>query len=433
MHEVRLADWYPLGLTLSGRPYPRHQPGARRADLLHARSRLSSLGLRHPSPERVRQLGQRRLRVGGNAERDRVTAADLPGVVVDLHDAKVPRQRRALGVEEPGEDVRADDQERIALLQRLPDADRRREETASPERMRAREVRAPVDRLAVDPRAQQLGQRGQFRDGLSARHAVAGDDDRGASSRQELGGVSERRGVGPAPRGDRRRASARVFHDGAHQIHRQREEHRPRRRRQRDLERPAQRDGRILGPADLVRPLGERLGHPREVARENRLVHEEARVLLPGRHHQRRLGPRRVVEDRETVGEAGRHVDVDDADPSRRLRVPVGRRHRRGLLEPEHVLEPRVGQRVQEGKLGGARVAEEVADAGRSQDLHQHGGDIHAPSILPEQQVDQEEGPVVNSAAASASRDRREDTSRRWRPGWPATSCPRPSSASRHA
>src|SRR5207245_3100865 len=141
-HEVRLADWYPLGLTLSGRPHPRHQPGTRRADLLHAPGRLRSLGFRHPCPQRVRQLGEGRLRVGGDAERDRVTPADLPGVVVDLHHAKATRERRALGMEEPGEDVRADDQERVALLERLPDTDRRRKETAPPERMVAREVRA---------------------------------------------------------------------------------------------------------------------------------------------------------------------------------------------------------------------------------------------------------------------------------------------------
>ncbi len=94
------------------------------------------------------------------------------------------------------------------------------------------------------------------------------------------------------------------------------------------------------------------------------------------------LRPRRVVQDREAVREAGGDVDVDDADLARRLGVAVGRRHRGRLLEPQHVLEAGIGQRVEKRQLGGAGIAEEIADPGGSQDLHEHGGDVHAPSIL---------------------------------------------------
>jgi hypothetical protein len=324
-------------------------------------------------------------------------------------------------VEEPGEDVGADDQERVALLERAAHAGRRREQTTAPERVVAREAGAPIDRLAVDARAQELGQRGQLGHRAGAGHAVARDDDRIRGAGQELGGMQDRPGLGPALRGDRRRRRPGVVNRGAHQIHRHREEHRTGRRREGHLERAPQRDGGVLGPADLVAPLGELLGHPREVGGENRLVHEEARVLLSGRHHDGRFRPRGVVQDRQAVREAGRHVDVDDAHLPGRLRVAVGRRHRRGFLQAQDVLERRVGQGVEERQLGGAGIAEEVADTSRLQDFHQHARDIHGAEN-------------ITSAAASASRDRRRrGTSRRWRRGSPAATCPRPSSASRHA
>ena len=101
--------------------------------------------------------------------------------------------------------------------------------------------------------------------------------------------------------------------------------------------------------------------------------------MLTRGDHERRLCPRGVVEDREAVGEAGCHVDVDDPEPPGGLGVAVGRGDRRGLLEPQHVLEPRVREGVEERQLRRPRVAEEITDAGRSEDLHQHGRDVHAP------------------------------------------------------
>src|SRR6185436_12531011 len=113
------------------------------ADLFYARRGRRPVLLRELVPQRARQLRQRRLGIGGDAERDRVAAADLPRVVVDLDHAETARERRALGVEEPGEDVGADDQERVALLERAAHAGRRREQTTSPERVVAREAGAP--------------------------------------------------------------------------------------------------------------------------------------------------------------------------------------------------------------------------------------------------------------------------------------------------
>ena len=76
---------------------------------------------------------------------------------------------------------------------------------------------------------------------------------------------------------------------------------------------------------------------------EVRLVHQKPRVLLPGRHQQRCLGPRRVVKDRQAVRQTGCHMDVHDADSPGCLGEAVSRRHRRRLLQSEHVLEAGVG------------------------------------------------------------------------------------------
>ena len=265
--------------------------------------------------------------------------------------------------------------------------------------MVAREVDAAVDGLAVDPRAEELGERHELGDGSRPRHAISRDHERRARPRQEARGALHRRWLRPGPCRHRGRALARVLDHAAHQVHREREEHRSHRRRQRNLERAPECLRRLLGTADLVGPLRELLRHPHEVRREDRRVHQEARILLARGDEERRLRPRGAVEDREAVGEAGRDVDVDDADRPRRLRVAVGRGDRRRLLEPEHVLEPGVGEGVEEGQLGRARIAEEVADAGGAEDLHQHGGDVHAP----EDTRRTTSGALLNSVAGSAS------------------------------
>ena len=70
-------------------------------------------------------------------------------------------------------------------------------------------------------------------------------------------------------------------------------------------------------------------------------------------------------------------MEVDDAEPSRRLRVSVGGGRRRRLLERDDVRQSGAVERVEERQLGGAGVAEEVADAGGAEDLDQSGGDLH--------------------------------------------------------
>ena len=105
---------------------------------------------------------------------------------------------------------------------------------------------------------------------------------------------------------------------------------------------------------------------------------EQARVLLAGREQDGAPRTRGVVQYRERVGETGRDVDVGDADRARGLSVAVGRGNDGRLLKPDDVVEVRAVERVQEGQLRGARVAEQMADAGRSERGHQRGGRMHA-------------------------------------------------------
>ena len=252
--------------------------------------------------------------------------------------------------------------------------------------MIAGKARAPEDGLAVDAGADQLGEPHQLREGAGPRDPVARDDERRFRRAENFRRALKSRGLRPRERREHRGRVARVLHGLAHQIHRQREEDRAGGRRQRELERAAQGRRRFVRAADFVRPLGELFSQLHEIAREDRVVHEKARVLLAGGDEQRSLGARGVVQDREPVGHARRHVDVDDPDLPRGLGVTVRRRHRGRLLERHHVLEPGVGQRVEERQLGGAGVAEEMAHAAPPQDLHQDRGDAHAAVGLRTQQ-----------------------------------------------
>jgi len=146
--------------------------------------------------ERLGELDERLARIGDDAERDRIAPPDLPRVVVHLHDAELAPERRPLGVEEPGEDVRADDQDAVALAERLAHGGRRREQPAPPEWMITREVGAAVHGLAVDPRAEELGEGHQGGEGARAGDSVPRDHERRAGSCQQLGRARDRGRLG---------------------------------------------------------------------------------------------------------------------------------------------------------------------------------------------------------------------------------------------
>ena len=69
--------------------------------------------------------------------------------------------------------------------------------------------------------------------------------------------------------------------------------------------------------------------------------------------------------------------EVDDAQASRRLRIPIGRRRGRRLLKGDDVREAGAVESVEERQLRRAGVTEEVVHAGGAEDLDEPGGDLH--------------------------------------------------------
>ncbi len=101
-----------------------------------------------------------------------------------------------------------------------------------------------------------------------------------------------------------------------------------------------------------------------QVAGQHRVLDEVPAVLLPGRHDQRCAGPPRVEQSDEPVGQARRHVQVDEGGAAGHPRVAVGHRDDRALLHAQDVVDVgRVDQRVEQRQLGGAGVAEDLVDA----------------------------------------------------------------------
>ncbi len=122
--------------------------------------------------------------------------------------------------------------------------------------------------------------------------------------------------------------------------------------------------GQVAEPPHLSRPLHERPGERGEVRPQQGLGEPERLIVLARGHEQRGAGALGVVEHPERVAEPGGHVDVHDAQPAGGLRVPVGHREDRRLLEPQHVPDVGLdGEGVHQRQLGRARVAEEHGDA----------------------------------------------------------------------
>jgi hypothetical protein len=326
---------------------------------------------------RLLQAAQRGAQVADHTKRHRIGASDLARVVVHLHDGLGGAEWRARRVEEPREDARSGDERGVEPLERLGGCGSRRVEAAAPERMIAGKRQPSVNWLAVHGGAQRLGKRHQL--GLRARpgDAVAGDDRGRAGSGQQRRRPRDRLRLGRRPHGDEPRHAARVVTSLGHQIHGQREEHGAGRRRERQVDRAAERVRRLGRVAQLVRPLGQAFRHFHHVAGQNRRVEQQPRVLLAGGDQQRTLRPRGVVNDRQGIGEPGRDVEVDHAEPSRRLGIPVGGGARRRLLQRDDIREAGAVERVEEGQLRRAGIAEEVVDVGSAKDLDEPRGDLH--------------------------------------------------------
>src|SRR5206468_10504123 len=108
------------------------------------------------------------------------------------------------------ENVGADDENDVGVVERLSHHRDARVKAAAPERMVSGEVRAPIDRLPVDSRAERFGQPRQRGDAVgSPSDTVPGDDERRPRAREQAtrsrdvrhSGMPGRWAEGPCVRG----------------------------------------------------------------------------------------------------------------------------------------------------------------------------------------------------------------------------------------
>ena len=156
-------------------------------------------------------------------------------------------------------------------------------------------------------------------------------------------------------------------------VHRQRQKHRPARRRARKTEGAAERRADIVTAAQLLRPFRHRRSERDQVARKPRLGHEMPRVLLAGGDHQRGLARLGGDQHAHGVAEAAHRVQVDEGGAACGERPTVGHADRRRLLKAEHVANVRrIDERVHERHLGRAGIAEDVGYAFIAQDVDEN-------------------------------------------------------------
>ena len=230
--------------------------------------------------------------------------------------------------------------------------------------MRGRERGGVRHELGVDRRADQLGKLDQLGMRAALRHGVAGDDDRALRFGEQLGGGGDRIGVAAQARGDARRRLQVDLAFVLQNVAGQRQEHRPGRMRQRGLDGAVHVARQVLDAMHLGRPFHERPRQRRQVGGQDRLGDDVFQVLLAGGEQDRRIRLHRVVQHAHGVAQAGRDMQVEHRELAGGLRVAVGHRHQRGLLQAEDVADVVLDrERIHQRQLGGAGIAEHDLDA----------------------------------------------------------------------
>ena len=225
-------------------------------------------------------------------------------------------------------------------------------------------MRAVGRALLVDRRTQRLGERGGRLQRIALHDLVAGDDDRPLGLQHALGERIEHGIARARARIDPGRGAEVDAGLGIEDVARQRDEHRPRRRRHGDLGGAAHDARQILQPRHLHGPLHQRLRHRHQRVIQQRLGEPVALLLLAGGEDHRRAGELGVEQRAHGIAEPRRHVHVAGDQLAAGAREAVGHRHHQRLLQAQHVGEVGVlGQRMHDRQLGGARVAEQVRDA----------------------------------------------------------------------
>ena len=154
-------------------------------------------------------------------------------------------------------------------------------------------------------------------------------------------------------------------------------------RGQRGLEGATGGDGEVLDTVELGGPLGPGAGDGDEVGRQDGFGESEAAVLLSGGDEQGGTLAVGVVEHAHGVAEAAGGVEVDDAHGAGGLGQAIGHGQDRDFLEAQDVAEAVVvSEGLVQGQLGGAGVAEDVADTGLGQHLKKSLDAIHEGRLV---------------------------------------------------
>jgi hypothetical protein len=269
------------------------------------------------------------------------------------------RHRIGLGRQRQREQVGADGEQHVVLVEELARIRCGPRDLTAEQRVRTRKRSRVRYELEIDRRAEQFRQLDQRRVRAALCHDVAGHDDRPLRLRQDRGSGFDRVAVAADVRRNSRRRHQVEIGVRQQNIAGQRKEHRPGRWRQRRLGRTMH-DARQVGePMHLRGPFHQRSRDRRQVRHQDRLGDVEGLLVLARRDQDRRARLLRVVEHAHGVAQPRRGVEVAHRKFPGCLRVAVRHRHDGRLLQAEDVANFAFGrERIHQCQLGGAGIAE---------------------------------------------------------------------------
>ena len=270
------------------------------------------------------------------------------------------------------EQVGADREQHVVLLEHFARVGCEANHRAAKQRVRRGIRRRVRHELGVDRRPKQFGEFDQLGMRVALRHRVARHDHRPLGVGEQFRRRLDR---GLVATGARRNACRRHEIEigvAAQDVAREREKHRPGRRRQRGLAGAVKEPRQIDQPRHLRRPLHQRPRDGRQVGPQDRLGGGEALLVLTGGDQDRRARLLRVVEHAHGVAQPGRDMQVDHRELAGRLRIAVRHRHDGSFLQAEDVTNLVLGrERIHQRQLGGAGIAEQILHAFLFQEIEE--------------------------------------------------------------
>ena len=281
-----------------------------------AASRAATLLLVDQFREAPGDRGERLADVAKERHVGGVFASERLRVVGDMQHGDPFGHRLGFAIGIGDEGASADQHDRLRRLQVSAHVGEIGLQHARPAGMVGRKRGARRELSAPDRKAAGLGE-GDEASARRRRQVVAEQDDDpiGIEARERLG-QPRRVGRRPEPRrrGGRRR---RVIHVLIEDVHRQRQKHRPARRRARKTEGAPKRRADVVGAPQLLRPFGHRRSERDEIAGEPRLGHQMPCVLLAGGDDERRLARLGGDQHAHGVAEAAHRMQVDEGGRGR--------------------------------------------------------------------------------------------------------------------